>query len=121
MAEKTLVKIDLPAQRTEKHSGEVSKLALYLETQRGSRGGVESVARAGWINPDGMFTFAIGRKGDFYKFLFSKPESRATQTKIDAQHAAVFTAAIIDDLKREVLDYYRGVQFDWFTYEISAC
>ncbi len=120
MATRAAIKIGLPIQRIEKRNGAVTSLVLYLVTGRGFLGGIESIARAGWVGPSGAFLFAGGRGGDFHKEVHFDAAPRVTQDKINLQHGTVFTLAAVDALKREVMDFYREVSHDLYTYKFAA-
>ena len=121
MAIDAVTRIELPVTRTEMRSGNVDRLILLLETSRPAfGGGVRSSARAGWLATDRIVSFAAGVKGDFRKILLYDASARATQKKLDTQHASVFTMSVVDELKKEVTDFYKQVQLNFYTYKFAG-
>jgi hypothetical protein len=62
-------RIELPVERTEIRTGEVCRLVLNLETEKGAGRMLESQARCGWITPINCLEIAIGRNGDFREIV----------------------------------------------------
>jgi hypothetical protein len=75
---------------------------LHLETYKGFRPGIISVARFQRVR-DGMSSFMVF--SDFHKTMKTTP-NRATQKAIDSQHDAVFTHEVKENLAREAVAFY---------------
>lgn len=120
MAETKVVEIELPVQRTDKHSGEVSKLTLHLETGRVNGGGVGS--EHGLAGSTLMGSSRLQSDG---RVIFTSPFSAARSLVLRRRRSMLSMLRFLQTRllmrSREVLDYYKVVQLDWFTHDFSAC
>lgn len=74
---------------------------LILTTDRASKGGIESLAIVEWRGGVcAVRAFGRGDSGDFYRTVHQTDRMvRATQKRIDTQHAEVFTPEVVKELQ----------------------
>lgn len=97
MAGNAITSIKLPMLNNDE-----GEAVLHLETYKGFRPGIMSVARFCRVK-DGFSTHKPF--SDFGKTI-KTTQSRATQNAIDSQHDAVFTHEIKEDLARQAVAFY---------------
>lgn len=107
MAEDRKTHVYLPELDNQSINGEATKGRLTLETGKSYKGGIESSFKVCHVGKN--FTshaFGLGSGlGDFSGKIL-RVVGIATQKKIDAQHAQVFTPEVIADITAKALAYY---------------
>ncbi len=110
MAKDIKVDVDLGIERNEygERGGRRQRAVLTLDTGKAYNGGIESHVRVFWLSEHSRsHAFGLAGGGDFSKDILKVP-GVCTQRKIDAQHAAVFTAEAVAALVKEALLEYDG-------------
>lgn len=111
MAQARITSINLGLERLE--SGRPTHAELVLETEKHSfRKGITSDATVFWVGDCfRVHAFGMGGPGgDFSRRILWDQTKTATQKAIDTQHAAVFTAAKIEELTAQAKAHYEGKQ-----------
>ncbi len=101
MAIKKVTEIDLKISRPD-FMGRDECAILELETDKASRGGVESTATVFWVQfHSRSHAFGLGAPGGDYSRVCAKLPGAATQKRIDTLHAETFTPELIAEITEQ--------------------
>jgi len=107
MAEDRKITIDLQLTKND-FRGRTQRAELHLETKKQNfGGGIVSTAYVFWVQPGSQeHAYGFGVCGDFSSRLFHDKTARATQSKIDAQHARIFTPETVENFTHSARQHY---------------